>query len=451
MQVERRSSRSRISGRVEPEKVASAGRGSSPDIAKRRRQVSDRTVLIGLVILLTTIGAVMVLSASSVESILQFGSPWTVFERQLLWVAIGSVVFVVVMRIDYRRWRRMAVPLLVATGGLLLVVLVPHIGLSSQGSSRWVGFGPFKMQPSELAKLAIAVFSADLLVRRWEPAGDWRWRVRPLALVVAAIGGLVLKQPDMGTTMIIVVIWFGTLFMAQVPLKQIGALFAGVVAMALLFGFAEPYRRARLTSFLHPFAQRNDAGYQVVQSLSALGSGHILGVGLGAGRAKWGFLPNAYTDFIYTVIGEELGVIGALAVLGLFALLAVVGIRISRRAPDPFGSLLAGGITCWIVGQAVFNMATVVGLMPVTGVPLPFISYGGSSLVIIMVAMGIMVNIASQSVDLSSVVGFAHGSMSSGKRTGIHVKDVSDRRPGHVGRYSRRAGSARLHRSGRRG
>jgi len=174
-------------------------------------------------------------------------------------------------------------------------------------------------------------------------------------------------------------------------------------------------------------------------------------VGLGAGRAKWGFLPNAYTDFIYTVIGEELGVIGALAVLGLFALLAVVGIRISRRAPDPFGSLLAGGITCWIVGQAVFNMATVVGLMPVTGVPLPFISYGGSSLVIIMVAMGIMVNIASQSVDLSSVVGFAHGSMSSGKRTGINVKDVSDRRPGHVGRYSRRAGSARLHRSGRRG
>ncbi len=249
---------------------------------------------------------------------------------------------------------------------------------------------------------------------------------------------LILKQPDMGTAMILVMAALGLLYLGEVPGRQLGFFGSAVVVAAVVFALSAPYRRQRMTSFLHPFAQRNNAGYQVVQSLSALGSGHLWGVGLGAGRAKWGFLPNAYTDFIFTVIGEELGVIGTLVIVGLFALLAVVGIRIARRSPDRFGMLLVGGVTCWVVGQAVVNMGTVVGLMPVTGVPLPFISYGGSSLVVMMIAMGMVFNVAGQSV----------GERSRG--AGSHRSDRESTRPAHVGRYARRAGVTKRHlRAGR--
>lgn len=404
------------------------------------RLTSDRSLLLGLVVLLNVIGAVMVLSASSVESILQYGSPWSVFEHQLLWIAIGSVAFVAMVRVDYHRWQKYTIPLLVVSIALLVLVLVPGFGVNADGSSRWVGTGPIKLQPSELAKLALVVFAADLLARRGDRIEDWRACIRPLAIVLGLMGLLVLKQPDMGTTMILVVIALGMLFLARVPLRHLVVTGASVVLAAIVIGLAEPYRRERLTSFLHPFSQRSDAGYQVVQSLSALGSGHILGVGLGAGRAKWGFLPNAYTDFIFTVIGEELGVIGALVVVALFAVLALVGIRIARRAPDRFGALLVGGVTCWVVGQAVFNMGTVVGLLPVTGVPLPFISYGGSSLVIIMAAMGVVMNVAASSR------GRIAGTQSAGAIGGRRRRRTSSTRPAHVGRYYRRAGVTERHR-----
>ena len=434
----------------------SSADGRRLDIPTRERGgISERSILIGLIVVLNIVGSVMVLSASSVESILQYGSPWAVFERQLMWVGLGALAFFVTTKIDYRKWRRATLPLLVVTVFLLFVVLVPGLGHNVAGSSRWVGFGPLKMQPSELAKLAIVIYGAEMLARRSDKIDDWRSSLRPLLIVLIILGALIMKQPDMGTTMILVVSAMGLLFVAGTPSKQLGVVSLGIIGSAIVLGIAEPYRRERLTSFLHPFSQSSNAGYQVVQSISALGSGHILGVGLGASRAKWGFLPNAYTDFIFSVIGEELGVIGALVVVGLFVVLAIMGIRVAKRSPDKFGYLLASGITCWVVGQAVINMGAVVGILPVTGVPLPFISYGGTSLVIMMVAIGVLVNISSSSNGIGEpslrferISTVQRGrSKSLVKRDSDYSTDISGRDEIHLasGRHIRRAEVARRH------
>jgi cell division protein FtsW len=341
-------------------------------------------------------GLVMVLSSSSVQAIRQYGSPWVYFERQAMWVAVGAAVLVVCARLDYRFWKRTSGPLIVVAMILLVLVLVPGVGVLVDGSSRWVGTGSFRIQPSELMKLALVVFGADLLARRAGRSRQWARAVRPLVLVFFLAGLLVMKQPDMGTTLVLASIVFGVLFAAGTRFRTIAGLFMVSAAGAFLLSIAVPYRRARLFSFLDPWAHRSDQGYQVVQSLVGLGSGHLWGVGLGASRAKWGFLPNAHTDFIFAIIGEELGLIGSLLVVGLFAALAFLGIRTAARAPDRFGRLLAIGITCWIVSQAFINIGAVIGLLPVTGLPLPFVSFGGSSLVIIMAATGILLSVAAR-------------------------------------------------------
>ena len=353
-------------------------------------------LLLTLVTVLIVVGLIMVLSASSVESLREYGSSWAIFERQVLWVALGAVALVLGARIDYRRWQRFGTPLLIVCLVLLLAVLVPSLGVSSGGSSRWLGVGSLRMQPSELAKLGVVIFGADLLTRRANRMRNWKATVRPLLLVVGVACLLVIKQPDLGTAIILVCITLGLLFAAGTSTAGIGTLLGLSGVAALLVALAEPYRRARLLSFLDPWAHASGSGYQVVQSLVGLGSGHLLGVGLGASAAKWGFLPNAYTDFIFSVLGEELGLIGSLLVVGLFVALAVVGIRIAVRSPDRFGGLMAAGITTWIVVQAVINIGGVAGMLPVTGVPLPFISFGGSSLVIMMAGVGVMLNVASR-------------------------------------------------------
>jgi cell division protein FtsW len=353
-------------------------------------------LLLTLVTVLIVVGLIMVLSASSVESLREYGSSWAIFERQVLWVALGAAALVLAARIDYRRWQRFGTPLLIVCLVLLLAVLVPSIGVSSGGSSRWLGMGSLRMQPSELAKLGVVIFGADLLTRRAGRMRNWKATVRPLLLVVGVACVLVIKQPDLGTALILVCITLGLLFAAGTSSAGIGTLLGLSGVAALLVALAEPYRRARLLSFLDPWAHASSSGYQVVQSLVGLGSGHLLGVGLGASAAKWGFLPNAYTDFIFSVLGEELGLIGSLLVVGLFVALAVVGIRIAVRSSDRFGGLMAAGITTWIVVQAVINIGGVAGMLPVTGVPLPFISFGGSSLVIMMAAVGVMLNVASK-------------------------------------------------------
>ena len=353
--------------------------------------------MLALVGVLNLIGLVMVLSASSVESIRLYGSPWYYFERQLMWLAVGVLAFAITLRIDYRRWRSFGLVSLVLTGVLLVAVLVPGVGISVGGSSRWVGMGAWRLQPSELAKLALLLFVADVLDRRADRVSEWRYAMTPALVAFAAVGALVMIQPDMGTTMVLGAIVLSALFVAGSPLVPMtGVLGVGGV-LGLAMAVAAPYRWRRMTAFMHPFADPSNTGYQSAQGLVALGSGRLAGLGLGASRASWGYLPNQQTDFIFAVIGEETGLIGSLLVVSLFAALAVVGVRVASRAPDRFGALLAAGITAWIIGQAIVNIGAVVGLLPVTGVPLPFVSFGGSSLVIIMAAVGMLANVAKQS------------------------------------------------------
>jgi cell division protein FtsW len=344
---------------------------------------------------LVVVGLVMVLSASSVQALRDFGSSWVVFQRQAMWVLIGAVALLLAVRTDYRRWQRPAVPLALLALGLLLVVLVPGLGVSVRGSSRWIGSGQFRVQPSEFAKLAILLFTADILARRGAK-GTARSALRPILLVFGIAAFLVMGQPDMGTTLVLGCIVLSLLFVGGVELRTLGGLVGVAAGGALLLGLVEGYRRARLFSFLNPWKDAGNTGYQIVQSLVGLASGHWTGLGLGASRAKWGFLPNAYTDFIFAIIGEELGLLGTLLVIGLFVAFAILGVRTALKAPDRFGALLAAGITAWVVGQALINIGAVIGVLPVTGVPLPFVSFGGSSLVITMGAAGILLNIARQ-------------------------------------------------------
>jgi cell division protein FtsW len=357
---------------------------------------STRAALVAVVAALCAVGLVMVLSASAYTSLVDYGSVWSIFERQVLWMALGALCFAVVARLDYHWWGRVRGLLLVGTLVLLVAVLVPGVGVSAGGASRWIGVGLFRLQPSELMKLALAVFAADLLSRRAARLSEARVVVGPLLVVLAVSGLLVREQPDMGTAVVLVCITFGVLFAGGVPLRPVLQALAVTAGLGLVVGLAEPYRRQRLLSFLHPFAHAQGSGYQVVQSLVGLGSGRLFGLGLGAGHAQWGLLPNAHTDFIFSVIGEDGGLLGAVAVLALFVALGWLGLRAAGSAPDRFGALLAVACTCWMSAEAVINIGAVVGVLPVTGIPLPFVSFGGSSLVITLVAAGILVNVAGQ-------------------------------------------------------
>jgi len=279
---------------------------------------------------------------------------------------------------------------------LLVLVLVPGVGVTVGGSARWLGIGQARFQPSEVMKLAMLLFTADLVARRTARWGSAAVVLQPVLLVTGAAALLILKQPDMGTAMIMVVIVLTVLFVGGVPLARMGLLTLAVSSAGVFFSLAEGYRRARMFSFMNPWKDPSNTGYQMAQSLVALGTGHLTGVGLGASRAKWGFLPNAHTDFIFAIIGEELGLVGTVLVVALFAVIAVLGVRAAIRAPDHFGTLLASGVTVWVVGQAVINVGAVIGILPVTGVPLPFVSFGGSSLVITMAAVGMLANVARQ-------------------------------------------------------
>ena len=375
----------------------STGARAGTSEAERRRGADEGFILlIGLVGLLLVIGLVMVLSASSDEAMLRGSSPWLYFARQAEWVALGAVSLTVFAAVDYRWWRRFALPGLLAVIGLLVAVCVPGVGVVVSGSRRWLGAGAWQFQPSELAKLAVVVFAADLLTRRADRMHDSRFTLRPVALVMAVLAALVMKQPDMGTTVILVGIAAAVLWVAGSPPRTLRNAGLVAAASAALLGVLAPYRLHRLLSFLHPERDRTNTGYQAVQARVGMATGRIFGVGLGAGREKTGYLPNAHTDFIFAVIGEEVGLVGCLVVVLLFVGLALLGIRAAARAPDRYGTLIAAGITAWIVLQALVNVGAVVGLLPVTGVPLPFVSFGGSSTVITMAAVGMLANVARQ-------------------------------------------------------
>ncbi|HVA75688.1 MAG TPA: putative lipid II flippase FtsW [Acidimicrobiales bacterium] len=338
-------------------------------------------------------GVVMVLSASSILSLHQYGSPWHFFLREIMWLTVGIAGFAVAVRVDHQAWRRLAPGAMYVSIGLLFAVLVPGIGVRASGAARWLGTSSLQIQPSEMAKLALVVFAADILDRR-SRKGDWKYQAVPVLAVLGLLVLLVMAQPDMGTTMVLVCIVLAMLFTAGVPAAVMAALMGFIASCGLLLAVAAPYRWRRMTSFINPFKDASNTGYQSVQGLLALSHGHVLGDGLGSSIASYGYLPNAQTDFIFAVLGEETGLLGGLVLSGLFVLLGVVGVRLACNARTRYAALLAAGITAWIVGQAVINIGAVVGLLPVTGVPLPFVSFGGSSLVINLFAMGVLANIA---------------------------------------------------------
>ncbi len=379
-----------------PPRPAPPGPAPSPTRTARAPRVATARALALVIGILCVFGLVMVGSASPVISLGLYGSPWAILIRQSLYMVVGGCALLLAARMNYGTWRKIRGPLLLVSLGLLVVVLMPHIGVTAGGSSRWIGVGMLQLQPSEIMKLALVVFAADLLTRRAHCTDDPKMVIVPVLAVLAIAGMLILKQPDMGTALVLCCIAFGILFMGGVPMMPIIKIIGAFGAIALVVGLADPYRRDRILSFLNPGANRSGTGYQVWQSLIGLGSGHIFGLGLGGGREKWGTLPNAHTDFIFSVVGEELGLVGAVVLLALFFALAWFGLRAATRAPDRFGSMMAVGITTWITSQAVINIGAVIGVLPVTGIPLPFISFGGTSLIITMAAAGILINIASQ-------------------------------------------------------
>ncbi|MFA5889626.1 MAG: putative lipid II flippase FtsW [Actinomycetota bacterium] len=369
--------------------------------ATARRSPWPMTTSATLVITVTGLllggGLLMILSTSWVTAFQRYGSSFVIFAHQLEWAVAGVVAMLVVSRIDYRHFRRLGYGLYIASvAGLAVVVLHPSMGMSAGGSTRWLAVGPARFQPSELAKLALVLVAADLCVRKGSRLRTVKDAMVPLGVMAGLVGGLVMLQPDLGTTVILGSIVFVVLFLAGTPLGTLGMMGSVGMGVAAALSLSEGYRRERLFGFLNPFADRLDTGYQAVQARIALGSGGLFGVGLGASRQKWMYVPNAHTDFILAIIGEEVGLIGTLAVVGLFVLLGYAGVRTARRAPDTFGRIVAGGITAWILGQGIVNMGAVTGLLPITGVPLPLVSFGGSSLMFTMVALGILVNIARQ-------------------------------------------------------
>lgn len=350
------------------------------------------TVLATIVAVLVLFGLVMVLSSSSLVALEETHSTWSYAVRQAIWAALGTLGLLAALWSDRRVWRRACRLALIGVVGLLAAVLV--VGTTVNGATRWLVVGPIQVQPSELAKVAMIVFVADLLARRSAEVDDPRRTLGPVVAVTVLVSGLVLFQPNLGTTLVIVAVVVTILLTAGVrirPLIVVGAF--ATVAAALLVWF-EPYRRRRLLAMFDPWANESSSGYQAIQAHVGLADGGLTGLGLGQSRAKWGYLPFAHTDFVFAIIGEELGLIGALLTLSLFVGLAFVGVRAALAAADRFSTLVAAGITAWFVSQAFLNVGVVVGLLPNTGVPLPFVSYGGTSLLVTMVGAGMLLNIA---------------------------------------------------------
>jgi cell division protein FtsW len=358
------------------------------------RPLTSYYLVVGSALLLAALGLVMVLSASSVSSYRASGSSFAVFQKQLVWVVLGLPAMWLAVRIPVRWIRVLAWPLLLASFVGLLLVFVPGIGAPPvSGATRWIQVGSVRAQPSELAKLALVLWAADVYVRKESLLGDWRHVLVPLLPVTCVLAALIMVEPDMGTTLVVLATAFALVWVAGAPGRVVALLAGAGASLVTLLAVIEPYRFARLVGFVDPCsaAQRLSNGYQGCQGLYAIGSGGWFGVGLGQSRQKWsGYLPNAHTDFIFAIVGEELGLLGTLFVLLLFAILAYAGIRVAQRSRDPFVRLAATGITAALAVQAMVNMATVTGLLPITGIPLPLISFGGSSLGVSLFAIGIL-------------------------------------------------------------
>jgi cell division protein FtsW len=344
--------------------------------------------------MLLIVGLGAMLSASSVVSIRESptADQFFLFKRQLLWVGLGLAAFVVTARVPYRWWSRVALPMFIASVGLLAATVV--VGDSRNGAARWIEVGPFTIQAGEFAKLATITLLAAALTKKERWLSHLPHFAYPVAAILGLIGILLMLQPDFGTLLIIIGAAFAVMAASAAPLRFVVGLALLGAGMMTALAFSAPYRLRRLVGFLDPFADPLGNGHQAVQSLVALGTGGLFGIGLGASRARWSFLPNAHTDFIFAIIGEETGLAGAMLVVLLFMILVVVGIRIALNAPDRFGRLMATGIVAWFTLQALINIGGVVAVLPITGVPLPFVSAGGNAMLMNLAAVGVLVNIA---------------------------------------------------------
>jgi cell division protein FtsW len=359
-----------------------------------KRAQLEANLLILVTLGLVAFGLVMVYSATSARAAVGDGDPMYYLLRQSAFAGVGLCALVVCARTHYRWWRKAAPTLLAVSVVLLLAVLV--IGNPINGARRWLPFGPFTFQPSELAKLALVVWVAAYLSRpRSRPPQTLMEIAKPVGIVTAVAAGLVLLEPDFGTAVAIALVVGGLLLAAGTPLGLMTRGAGIVVALGVAAVWFEPYRRERIFSFFNPWSDAQGSGFQSVQALIGLGSGGVLGKGIGEGVQKIFYLPEAHTDMIFAIVGEELGLIGTLGVIAAFGVFCWAGIRIAMSCPDRFGSLLAAGLTVLIGAQAATNLAAVLGVAPVTGITLPFVSYGGSSLVVALAGTGILLNIAS--------------------------------------------------------
>jgi cell division protein FtsW len=357
-------------------------------------------LLLASTIALLVLGALMVYSASFAVAHNEFNDDAYFLVRQLVWDVVGSIALLLAMKISYRRWRSLSLVIMVVVIGLLLLVLIPGFGFRSYGAVRWIKVGPFfQLQPSELAKLAIVLYLADWLARRPAIVGSFFKGLLPFSIIVGVVAVLVEFQPDLGTTAIIVATAACVFFVAGANLMHIAVLAsAGATTCAVLLAHLSGYRLERIRAFLDPWSDIQGSGWHTAQGLIALGSGGPLGHGLGNGLQKFYWVPNAHTDAIFVIIGEELGFLGCVGVLMLFAVVAWRGFLIAWRAPDAFSRLFATGLTCMLTLQALVNIAVSTNSLPYTGITLPFVSFGGSSTVISLVAVGLLLNMSRYSV-----------------------------------------------------
>ncbi len=358
---------------------------------RKKRREGD-FILFAIIMLLLAIGTIMIYSASSYTSLYKEGDSMLYLKKQLQWVVLGIISMLLVMKIDYHKYKKFAFWILVGCIPLLLLVFLFD---DKNGAQRWIYVGPLSFQPSELTKYAIVLFLAMSIENKGEKIKEFKQGLFPYLLISGLFAALILAEKNLSIATVIMMVTMIILFVAGARAKHIfGIVVPGLLAAVLGLAFSADYRRARMLNFLNPWKDAAGDGYQLVQSFYALGSGKLLGLGLGNSRQKCFYMPEPHNDFIFSIIGEELGFVGAIFIIILFLLFIWRGIMIAQKAKDTYGTLLAIGITSVIAVQAVINIAVVTGSMPVTGVPLPFISYGGTSLVINMIAMGVLMNIS---------------------------------------------------------
>ena len=351
-------------------------------------------ILLFATLALLAIGVVMVYSSSAVKAHLEFDDPFHFLKRQIIWAVLGIGAMLIAMKFSYVKLHRYAKPMLYVAIGLLVLVKIPGMGREVNGAVRWIGLGPLSLQPSEVIKIAMVIFLARILSHKPEQIRSFVKGLLPPLGLLALVAVLIMLQPDLGTTLAIAATTFMVLIAAGARWGHIAALGTGGIGLVVMAIAAAPYRMKRILAFLDPWADPSGKGYQTIHALLALGSGGLFGLGFGQSRQKFLYLPEGHTDFIYAIIGEELGLLGASVIVILFVIFVWRGYKTAISAPNPFACLLAVGITSMVGIQAGLNIGVVSGLLPVTGITLPFLSYGGSSLLFTMVPVGILLNIS---------------------------------------------------------